>query len=105
MNINIKICRVFIRIKPHIEGLIWTNKTQNKDFIVLNNQLLDIDNKQFISNLEDEICLWHPVVNNEDNISQWQSYLWVNKIVQVKGKSWKIILSQFLLPFLSFFRS
>ncbi|OXA87648.1 DUF4132 domain-containing protein [Flavobacterium hercynium] len=76
-------------IYPHIENLIWTNKTQNKDFIVLDNQLLDIDNKEVTSNSEDEICLWHPVANSEENISQWQNYLWVNKIVQTQRQAFR----------------
>jgi len=69
-------------IYPHIEGLVWTNKTQQSDFIVLGNQLLDADGKPTASNPEDEICLWHPVMNDEGNISKWQNYLWENNIVQ-----------------------
>lgn len=76
-------------IYPHIENLIWTNKTQNKDFILLDNQLLDINNKEVISNSEDEICLWHPVSNNEENINQWQNYLWINKIVQTQRQAFR----------------
>ncbi len=76
-------------IYPHIENLIWTNKTKNKDFILRNNQLLEVDNKFITSSPEDEISLWHPVINSEENISKWQNYLWDNNIVQNQRQAFR----------------
>lgn len=76
-------------IYPHIESLIWTNITQHTDYIVLDNRLLDITNREVTPNPDDEIRLWHPVLNNENNISQWQDYLWTNKIVQSQRQAFR----------------
>jgi len=76
-------------IYPHVETLIWTNKTLKKDFILIDHQLLDADNKPVVSNPEDEISLWHPVANDQENISKWQNYLWSNTIVQNERQAFR----------------
>lgn len=76
-------------IYPHIEGLIWTNETKNKDFIVLNKQLLGENNEIVEPEDNDKIYLWHPVKNNEENINKWQNYIWDNKITQPQRQSFR----------------
>lgn len=76
-------------VYPHIEGLIWTNKTQQKDFILLENQLLHLDYSHHLIAQDDEICLWHPVLNDEINITQWQDYIWSKKIQQPERQAFR----------------
>ncbi len=74
---------------PHIESLIWTNETQQVDFIVLDGQMRDMEDNPVASNPDDIIRLWHPVINTEENILRWQNYLWENKIVQHQRQAFR----------------
>ncbi|MFB9076711.1 DUF4132 domain-containing protein [Flavobacterium procerum] len=74
---------------PHIDGLIWSNITNGKDFILINHEMLDFENNKVISNPDDEISLWHPVKNDEKNTIAWQDYLWKNKIIQSERQAYR----------------
>lgn len=76
-------------VYPHVETLIWTNITQQKDFILLNHHTLDAGNQPVVSEPGDEIYLWHPINNTEENIGRWQSYLWVNNRVQSQRQAFR----------------
>ncbi|RYU93476.1 DUF4132 domain-containing protein [Emticicia agri] len=76
-------------ISSHIENLIWTNKSKGTDFILINHELLDSDGKVYALNDTDEVGLWHPVVNTEENVARWQNYIWTNNIKQPERQAFR----------------
>ncbi len=76
-------------VNPHLQDQIWSNKTRGTDFIIRNNQMITINETSCSIDPDDEICFWHPVVNSESNINEWQNYLWEHKIVQRERQAFR----------------
>ena len=69
-------------INANIQNLIWNNESQNTDFIVIGNSLLNYDNQEIEINDDALISLWHSVTSDKENIAKWQDYLWKFNIIQ-----------------------
>jgi hypothetical protein len=69
-------------MRPHIENLVWSNQTNGKSFIVQGDRLLEANGNETSVNESDVIAFWHPVVSRDEEIEQWQEYIWKNNIVQ-----------------------
>lgn len=69
-------------INANIQNLIWKNETENTDFIVVNNILVNSDNQEVKINDDALISLWHPVNSSKETIMKWQNYLWEHNITQ-----------------------
>lgn len=76
-------------ISSHIQNLIWTNKSNGTDFVLINNQLLDLEGNVYTLNNSDEICLWHPILNTDENIAKWQNFIWSNNIKQPERQAFR----------------
>jgi hypothetical protein len=71
-------------LRPWLERLVWKNETQNNSFILIDNKLFDIKNKEVVPNNKDLISLWHPITESDEEILNWQKYIIDNGIEQTE---------------------
>ena len=69
-------------LNSYLENMIWANETKKQTFIFRDGNYVDVENKIVNCDPNDIISLWHPIVSNSSEVSDWQSYIYTNKINQ-----------------------
>ena len=68
-------------VRPYALNMIWTTKSGN-DFLLTETGLVDVQGKPVMIDKKEEIKLWHPVNASQEDIKNWQAYIYQNKIKQ-----------------------
>ena len=69
-------------LKSYLESMIWSNDTANQSFIFKDGNYVDVNNNPISCKQNDIISLWHPITSTSSELSDWQTYIYSNKINQ-----------------------
>lgn len=76
-------------LKSYLETLIWSNETKGQTFIWDEGKFVQVNNQEVRFEPKDMISLWHPVVANSTEISNWQGYIYENQINQTLRQAFR----------------
>ncbi|PHN01918.1 DUF4132 domain-containing protein [Flavilitoribacter nigricans] len=72
-----------------IEGMIWCNETQDKRFLVLGDQKIDLHGQAVTVEKTDVISFWHPVEAASAELTAWQQKILEEKIPQAERQAYR----------------